>query len=227
MIRACIQYFHPDNSLSRAILTNLQQVTLATFSVEGQWLTKSMKMDLELGFFAPNRSWRSIGGLLRRRRCVRCPRLPPSPLFHASVRVHCTLHSGKRIRLLLSTRHLTLNYAQEGRSKTSTGRQDRRPQRRGNETALRKPDRVLCEQHSKQHELLAGRCGGARSRERRRISHPPLQHSSCRFPWSPPASAMPPRHSLALGCRHQGHHTTQWGKPLILIVAHATWGKPR
>ena len=91
MISACIQYFHSDNSLSRAILTNLQQVTLATFSVEGQWLTKSMKMDLILGLFAPTRSWRSIGGLLRRKWCVRCPPLPSIPLFHALVRVHCTL----------------------------------------------------------------------------------------------------------------------------------------
>jgi hypothetical protein len=51
----------------------------------------------------------------------------------------CALHlaSGKRIHLLLCTRHLTRNYAQESRSNICTGRQHRRPPRRGNETALR------------------------------------------------------------------------------------------
>ena len=195
MVSAHIQYFVPDNSLSRAILTNLQQVTLATFSMEGKWLTRSMTFDLELGFFAPIRSCRSMGGLLRRKRCVCCPRLPPSPLFHACVRVHCTLCPGKRIRLLLSTRRLTHNCAQERRANTCTGRQHRRPPRRGNETALR--CRIACYSKSiaNSDALLVGRCGGARSRERRRISHPPLQLRSCRVPWSPPP---PPPFPLAI-----------------------------
>ena len=190
-----------------------------------------MKIDFELGFFAPTRSWRSICGLLRRRRCVRCPRLPPSPLFHASVRVHCTLHSGKRIRLLLSTRHLTLNYAQEGRSKTSTGRQDRRPQRRGNETALR--SRIKCYANSIANGM---RCwlGDAAALALASVVASPIPPAALQLqrplepaPPPPPYPLATPSPLAAATRATTPHILTPRGKPLILIVAHATWGKPR
>ena len=76
--------------------------------------------------------------------------------------------------------------------------------------------------------VVAGRCGGSRSRKNRHISQPPLQHRSWRVPCNPsrlrPAPSPlvsplpPPRGPLSAATR---------GKPHILIVAHATWGKPR
>jgi hypothetical protein len=97
----------------------------------------------------------------------------------------------------------------------------------GQRDSAAEPDRILCEKHGLQHALLVGRCGGARSRERRRISQPPLQHRSWRVPCSPyrvrPAPSPFPRHC----CRRFAVVACLWGKPLILTVAHATWGKPR